>query len=228
MNKKMLLNLVSGVTALALILALLPVSPLWTIGTPDSEEEMIEVVETVETDEVEAYDPELYFSADVDAINMIINQKGLSWTLDDPESWTKVTWGGDGAVPRIVSLDLSNQGMTGMLDVSSLILLEELDCYNNSLTEIKLDGLSDLSDLNCAENELTELNLSGQSGLIYLDCSNNFIADEAEVMLAAEPATFVFGPQKEAPEMEAPEPGAAESPMMDVSAASSRCERAAL
>jgi Leucine-rich repeat (LRR) protein len=147
-----------------------------------------------------------YNPSDIMFINNLIDSHGLSWTkIDDVEiddflmieTWPNVWWSG---IPtdmnrRIIGLDVSMAGMTGVLNLDGLTTLEYLKCGHNSelvglniskcvmlkelycdysgITSLNLTGLTALETLACSDNELTVLDLSGQTELRHLDVRNN-------------------------------------------------------
>lgn len=61
------------------------------------------------------------------------------------------------------------------LDVSSLSMLETLNCREATLTSLNVNGLSLLTSLECQSNALTTLNISSLVNLQVIDCSNNYL-----------------------------------------------------
>jgi uncharacterized repeat protein (TIGR01451 family) len=51
--------------------------------------------------------------------------------------------------------------------------LISLNCTNNQLTSLTINGLTNLSNLNCNDNKLTALNTSNLTAITYLYCKNN-------------------------------------------------------
>ena len=84
----------------------------------------------------------VYDLNDVDVINAIIDNNGLSATKDDPASWGFATW--DVSSPkRITQLILRGESLTGTLDVSGLSRLTNLSLADNPLTSFtSKDGKS--------------------------------------------------------------------------------------
>ncbi|MCL1943832.1 MAG: hypothetical protein FWF54_09840 [Candidatus Azobacteroides sp.] len=124
--------------------------------------------------------PGIYHPGDIAVINAIIDNNGLQLTKAPadgsslPSEWIGVTvWSNDGIDKRITDLDISSQSLTGTLDVSELINLQALNCYNNGLTALDLSELTNLRDLSCSNNDLTALDLSGLIGLQSLACEGN-------------------------------------------------------
>ena len=84
----------------------------------------------------------VYDLNDVDVINAIIDNNGLSATKDDPASWGFATW--DVSSPkRITQLILRGESLTGTLDVTGLSRLTNLSLADNPLTSFtSKDGKS--------------------------------------------------------------------------------------
>ena len=59
------------------------------------------------------------------------------------------------------------------LDVSGAPQLVALNCADNRLEELYVDGLPLLDELKCNDNQIGVLNTSGNARLRYLDCANN-------------------------------------------------------
>ena len=119
-----------------------------------------------------AYVESEYSKTDVDVINAIIDNNGLSATKDDPASWTFATWD-DSSPKRITRLSLGSKSLTGTLDVSGLSSLTTLFCNNNQLGTLDVSGLSSLTELDCSRNQLGTLDVSDLSSLAWLFCNNN-------------------------------------------------------
>ena len=74
---------------------------------------------------------------------------------------------------RITSLNLSNKGLTGTLDVSTLTALRNLACSSNELESLNVSGCTALTYLGCASNKLTLLDVTTNTALTDLRCSSN-------------------------------------------------------
>ena len=130
-------------------------------------------------------DEDGYHDGDVEVINHIIDDNGLSATRNSPKEWEAdglVTWN-DSTVKRITGLFLTGKGLKGKLEVSGLVELTDLSCAVNKLTgELEVGGLANLTKLYCAFNELTgKLDVSNLTKLISLDCSNNQLTGKLDV-----------------------------------------------
>ena len=71
------------------------------------------------------------------------------------------------------TIDLEKQSVKDLMGIAFFSELEELNCSNNSLTELNVGGLTNLKVLKCSKNKLTELNVSGCQALERLDCDWN-------------------------------------------------------
>jgi hypothetical protein len=116
---------------------------------------------------------------DIAVINAIIEKNGLNWTPADPTDDSKVPYDWDGiewddsSPKRIRGLGLSEQNLSGTLDVSGLANLEWLSCWDNNLTELDVSKLVNLEYLHCARNNLDVLDVSGLINLKILYCWDN-------------------------------------------------------
>ena len=55
----------------------------------------------------------------------------------------------------------------------------KLNCHNNQLTELNVQGLTALQSLGCSNNKLTALNVQGLSALQHLKCGYNKLSADA-------------------------------------------------
>lgn len=55
--------------------------------------------------------------------------------------------------------------------------IKKLDCWDNQLTELNVQGLTSLQELRCYKNQLTELNAQGLTALKVLECSRNRLTE---------------------------------------------------
>lgn len=96
----------------------------------------------------------------------------LGWNLDDPSTWTGVTWNEDG---NVESIDLSYKNLDGTLDLSNFSSLKFLNLSGNNLTSVNLDNCSSLEEFDCSFNKLTSLNLSDCTNLKSVICCYNYL-----------------------------------------------------
>ena len=73
---------------------------------------------------------------------------------------------------NLTSLDCDNNQLTE-LNVQGLVALQRLECDNNQLTALDVQGLVALQQLGCCNNQLTALNVHGLVALQELWCKNN-------------------------------------------------------
>ena len=79
----------------------------------------------------------------------------------------------DPELAKVKTIDLEKQSVKDLMGIAFFSELEELNCSNNSLTELNVNGLTNLKVLKCSVNKLTELNVSGCQALERLDCDWN-------------------------------------------------------
>ncbi len=121
-----------------------------------------------------------YWDSDVELINSLIENNGLNWEKDAPETWDELSGGGIrwdtvdvSGLSRVGWLDISDEGMIGEIDLSELSNLTYLDCRGNELTGLNVHGCEYLEELYCSNNMLSELNLEGLSELRWLEAGGN-------------------------------------------------------
>jgi len=78
----------------------------------------------------------------------------------------------------IKNLNLQNKSLEGNLDLTSFYNLEELDCSNNNITNLRLSS-NELRYLDCSRNNLSDLDLTQlkASKLTYLRVANNNLSN---------------------------------------------------
>ncbi len=126
------------------------------------------------------------------------NRENLGWNPENPLGWEGVEWTYAGEEKRVKSLNLSDKGLTGTLDVSNFSELEwlnvapdensdgnnpnrltglnasgcsqlrEILAYENALTTINITNLPSLETANFSDNKLTSINFAGTTALKYL------------------------------------------------------------
>ena len=72
---------------------------------------------------------------------------------------------------NLISLDCSNNSISGILDLTKLTKLTSLYCNKNRIDVLKLPA--SLTKLVCNDNDLTTLSLTSQTALETLNCKNN-------------------------------------------------------
>lgn len=104
--------------------------------------------------------------------NQDSNLSILNWNLDDPSTWTGITWNANGNVENI---DLSFKNLLGSLDLSNFSSLKQLNVTGNNLTSLNLDNCSSLEEIDCSFNKLTDLDLSDCTNLNSVTCCYNYL-----------------------------------------------------
>ena len=97
-----------------------------------------------------------------------------NWCSDKPlNEWYGVYVYTDDTGRRKCVLDLRDNNLVGMADLSGCPTLTRLLFDENQLTSLDVSGCTALSELRCYDNQLTSLNVSGCTALNYLDCDYN-------------------------------------------------------
>ena len=73
---------------------------------------------------------------------------------------------------KIIKLNCHNNQLTA-LNVQGCTALKTLECRSNQLTELNVQGLTALGTLHCNGNQLTALNVQGLTALQELNCAGN-------------------------------------------------------
>jgi len=92
----------------------------------------------------------------------------------------KTYWGGSIGInnfgkrrEEIEELDISEQNLTGSLNLTGFSNLKKLDCSQNQLTSLDLSHCPNLTELRCERNNLTSLDLTSSPNLTWLVCYDN-------------------------------------------------------
>ena len=80
-------------------------------------------------------------------------------------------------VENIKTLNVNNKGISNLSGIEAFTGLEELNCSDNSLSNIDLSLNSKLKKLNIRANEFASINLSVNYDLLELNCASNKISD---------------------------------------------------
>lgn len=98
------------------------------------------------------------------------NNDTLQWNLEDPSTWTGVTWNAEGHATKV---DFVYKWLEGEADFSGFSALTSLNLYANSFTSINLSECGSISYLDCGYNNLSSggLDLSACTGLTKLYCN---------------------------------------------------------
>ncbi len=73
----------------------------------------------------------------------------------------------------VTNLYIDNLSIQSLVGIEAFSALEFLDCNNNQLTALDVQGLSNLYRLECESNQLTTFNAQGLTNLRYLRCGRN-------------------------------------------------------
>ena len=74
---------------------------------------------------------------------------------------------------EVISLDVSNKGITDLTGIEKFINLTDLYCYRNKLSSLNVSLNTLLKRLRCDNNRLTSLNVSNNTLLNTLGCNKN-------------------------------------------------------
>ena len=73
-----------------------------------------------------------------------------SYDVDNPETWTGVTWEEVDGINRVTQINWNNKSLVGELDLSGFTSLTTLNCYGNKLTTLVVSGCTALTTLTCS------------------------------------------------------------------------------
>ncbi len=76
-------------------------------------------------------------------------------------------------INTVISLNVSNNNIADLTGIEDFIVLETLNCFQNSLIELDLNANTALKTVSSYLNQLTLLDVSGAINLEMLDVSNN-------------------------------------------------------
>ena len=79
-------------------------------------------------------------------------------------------------IANVLTLSCSSNDIESFAGIEYLTELEELDCQDNSLTELDLSANTKLGYLECQGTGIASLSLDTLSNLYYLDCSDNSLS----------------------------------------------------
>lgn len=132
--------------------------------------------DNIESQSIEIVDNNLLNENEIEVLKKFYqlsnNSDLFNWDLDDPSTWTGITWNADGNVENI---DLSFKNLSGSLDLSNFGSLKKLDVTGNNLTSLNLDNCLSLEEVDCSFNKLTALDLSDCTNLTSITCCYNYL-----------------------------------------------------
>lgn len=139
-------------------------------------ENMIHFSDNIDSQSIETVDDNLLNKNEIEALKKFYKQNNnsdlINWDLDDPSTWTGITWNANGNVENI---DLSFKNLSGSLDLSNFSSLKQLNVTGNNLTSLNLDNCSSLEEIDCSFNKLTALDLSDCTNLTSVTCCYNYL-----------------------------------------------------
>ncbi len=96
---------------------------------------------------------------------------------DVPKTWrgagVTISWARIGGEYRLVSLDVGGKGLAGSLDLSGCTELTSLNCADNGIERLSVEGCASLGYLYAQNNSLTSMNLRCCPDVFAVNCENN-------------------------------------------------------
>ena len=90
------------------------------------------------------------------AVEVPADHNAYEWNLVESQGLQEyATWEEIDGEERLVSIDASNKGLTGSLNLSNCTALTWLNCSSNQLTSLDVSGCTALATLDCSVNQLT-------------------------------------------------------------------------
>ena len=77
----------------------------------------------------------------------------------------------------VTYLNIGQENINDLTGIEYFLNLESLTCYYNDLSEVNLNNNSKLTHLNCGDNKLASLLIDGCKDLIRLDCAGNLLTN---------------------------------------------------
>jgi uncharacterized repeat protein (TIGR01451 family) len=95
-------------------------------------------------------------------------------------SYIKIDANSDGEIQQsealaVLNLDVSSSSINDLTGIEVFISIKNLSCQDNGLTSLSLN-LSALIMINCSQNSISSLSVNGCPNLFLLDCSDNPIS----------------------------------------------------
>jgi len=100
---------------------------------------------------------------------IIANQKAMGASISD-KNGARYEWNEEG---RLVGISWSGCSLNGSISFSELTCLEWLNCNENQLSSLDVEGCKKLKELYCADNQLSKLDVSNCNKLKVLSCAEN-------------------------------------------------------
>ena len=80
-------------------------------------------------------------------------------------------------IQDVMFMNVSEKGITSLEGIETFINLQDLYCYENSISELDVSGNRSLMNLSCYGNEMTNLILGENSVLNCIHCENNNLTE---------------------------------------------------
>ncbi|WP_296381257.1 T9SS type A sorting domain-containing protein [Winogradskyella sp.] len=80
-------------------------------------------------------------------------------------------------IEALISLNVSGNAIADLTGIEDFAVLENLNCSNNTITELDLSSNTNLLNLDCSNNILTDLEVSNNTDLTTLNCSSSTISN---------------------------------------------------
>lgn len=100
---------------------------------------------------------------------IIANQKAMGASIND-KNGVRYEWNSEG---RLVGIGWSGCSLNGSISFSELTGLEWLNCEDNQLSSLDVEGCKKLKELYCGDNQLSKLDVRNCNKLETLSCGNN-------------------------------------------------------
>lgn len=102
---------------------------------------------------------------------IIANQKAMGASISD-KNGARYEWNEEG---RLVGISWNGCSLNGSISFSDLTCLEWLNCQENQLSSLDVEGCRKLKELYCGDNQLSTLDVSNCNKLKTLSCGSNVL-----------------------------------------------------
>ncbi|MTE27331.1 T9SS type A sorting domain-containing protein [Winogradskyella ouciana] len=79
-------------------------------------------------------------------------------------------------IEALTDLDISGNNIANLTGIEDFLALENLNCSNNTITELDLSSNINLLNIDCSGNQLTGLDVTSNISLTTINCSANVIS----------------------------------------------------
>lgn len=80
-------------------------------------------------------------------------------------------------IESITDLDIGGNNIADLTGIEDFLALENLNCSNNTITELDLSSNINLLSIDCSSNQLMDIDVSNNIALTSIDCSTNSISN---------------------------------------------------